>query len=170
MERALQGQTRVQGDTTWGLDHGTWLPLKYMFPAANIPVLQLSVDYGRPPAFHYELGRRLRTLRSKGVLIIGSGNVVHNLGERGGTGVTETPRDWAIEFDTRMASAVASGRHSDAIDFLSLGSLAQMAHPTYDHFLPFLYSLGLVDPGRPVQTFCEGFQWPGISMRSFVLA
>src|SRR4029079_15127654 len=149
VERALQGQTRVQGDTSWGLDHGTWLPLKYMFPAANIPVLQLSVDDGRPPAFHYELGRRLRTLRSKGVLIIGSGNVVHNLGERGGTGVTETPRDWAIEFDTRMASAVASGRHSDAIDFLSLGSLAQMAHPTYDHFLPFLYSLGLVDPGRP---------------------
>jgi len=170
VERALQGQTRVQGDTSWGLDHGTWLPLKYMFPAANIPVLQLSVDYGRPPAFHYELGRRLRTLRSKGVLIIGSGNVVHNLGERGGTGVTETPRDWAIEFDTRMASAVASGRHSDAIDFLSLGPLAQMAHPSYDHFLPFLYSLGLVEPGGPVQTFCEGFQWPGISMRSFVLA
>jgi 4,5-DOPA dioxygenase extradiol len=170
VERALQGQTLVQGDTSWGLDHGTWLPLKYMFPAADIPVLQLSVDYGRPPAFHYELAKRLRTLRSKGVLIIGSGNVVHNLGERGGTGITETPRDWAIEFDKRMATAVASGRHSDAIDFLSLGSLAQLAHPTYDHFLPFLYSLGLVEPGGPVQTFCEGFQWPGISMRSYVLA
>lgn len=170
VERALQGQTHVEGDTSWGLDHGTWLPLKYMFPKADIPVLQLSVDYGRPPAFHYELAKRLRALRSKGVLIIGSGNVVHNLGERGGTGVTETPRDWAIEFDTRMASAVASGRHSDAIDFLSLGPLAQLAHPTYDHFLPFLYALGLVEPGAHVQTFCEGFQWPGISMRSFVLA
>ena len=66
-----------------------------------------------------------------------------------------------------MASAVASGRHSDAIDFLSLGALATLAHPTYDHFLPFLYSLGLVEPGRPVQTFCEGFQWPGISMRLY---
>jgi 4,5-DOPA dioxygenase extradiol len=170
VERALQGQTHVQGDTSWGLDHGTWLPLKYMFPAAEIPVLQLSIDYSRPPAFHYELAKRLRTLRSKGVLIIGSGNVVHNLGERGGTGVTETPRDWAVEFDRRMAAAVASGRHAEAIDFLSLGSLAKLAHPTYDHFLPFLYSLGLVDPGGPVQTFCEGFQWPGISMRSFVLA
>jgi 4,5-DOPA dioxygenase extradiol len=170
VERALQGQTPVQGDTSWGFDHGTWLPLKYMFPAADIPVLQLSVDYSRPPAFHYELAKRLRTLRSKGVLIIGSGNVVHNLGERGGTGVTETPREWAVEFDRRMASAVASGRHSDAIDFLSLGSLATQAHPTYDHFLPFLYSLGLVEPGGPVETFCEGFQWPGISMRSFVLA
>ncbi len=170
VERALQGHTPVQRDSSWGLDHGTWLPLKYMFPAADIPVLQLSIDYGRPPAFHYELAKQLRTLRSKGVLIIGSGNVVHNLGERGGTGVTETPRDWAVEFDKRMASAVASGRHSDAIDFLSLGSLATLAHPSYDHFLPFLYSLGLVEPGGPVQTFCEGFQWPGISMRSYVLA
>ena len=170
VERALQGRTRVQGDTSWGLDHGTWLPLKYMFPAADIPVLQLSIDYGRPPAFHYELAKRLRTLRSKGVLIIGSGNVVHNLGERGGTGITDAPREWAVEFDRRMASAVASGRHSEAIDFQSLGSLATLAHPTYDHFLPFLYSLGLVEPGGPVQTFCEGFQWPGISMRSFLLA
>jgi 4,5-DOPA dioxygenase extradiol len=169
VERALQGQTVVHGDTSWGLDHGTWLPLKYMFPAADIPVLQLSVDYGRLPAFHYELARRLRTLRSKGVLIIGSGNVVHNLGERGGTGITETPRDWAVEFDTRMAAALASGRHADAIEFLSLGQLATLAHPTHDHFLPFLYALGLVEPGGPVQTFCEGFQWPGISMRSFVL-
>ena len=170
VERALEEHSPVQGDTSWGLDHGTWLPLKYMFPAADIPVLQLSVDYSRPPGFHYELGRRLRSLRSKGVLIIGSGNVVHNLGERGGTGVAETPRDWAIEFDRQMASAVATGRHSDAIDFLSLGSLAKLAHPTYDHFLPFLYCLGLVEPGGPAQTFCEGFQWPGISMRSFVLA
>jgi 4,5-DOPA dioxygenase extradiol len=170
VERALQAHTAVQGDTSWGLDHGTWLPLKYMFPKADTPVLQLSVDYGRPPAFHYALAQRLRTLRSKGVLIIGSGNIVHNLGERGGTGVTETPREWAVEFDRRMASAVAAGRHADAIDFLSLGSLAKLAHPSHDHFLPFLYALGLVEPGGPVQTFCEGFQWPGISMRSYVLA
>ena len=167
--RALEGQTPVHGDTTWGLDHGTWLPLKYMYPRADIPVLQLSVDYRRPPEFHYELGKRLRMLRSKGVLVIGSGNVVHNLRERGGTGVTEHPRDWAIEFDQKMATAVTSGRHADAINFLSLGSLATLAHPTYDHFLPLLYALGLVEPGGAVQTFCDGFQWPGISMRSFVL-
>jgi 4,5-DOPA dioxygenase extradiol len=167
--RALQAQTQVRGDTSWGLDHGTWLPLKYMFPAADIPVLQLSVDFSKPPAFHYKLAQRLRTLRSKGVLVIGSGNVVHNLRERGGTGVTETPRDWAVEFDRRMASAIAAGRHEEAIDFLSLGSLASLAHPTYDHFLPLLYTLGLVEPGGPVETFCEGFQWPGISMRSLVL-
>jgi 4,5-DOPA dioxygenase extradiol len=168
--RALDGRPPVHGDTTWGFDHGTWLPLKYMYPEADIPVLQLSIDFSRPPAFHYELAQRLRALRSKGILVIGSGNVVHNLRERGGTGVTPAPRDWAIEFDRRMASAVADGRHAEAIDFLSLGPLASLAHPTYDHFLPLLYCLGLVEPGGPVDTFCEGFQWPGISMRSFVLA
>ena len=104
------------------------------------------------------------------ILVIGSGNVVHNLGERGGTGVTDRPRDWAIEFDRRMAAAVGSGDHAQAIDFLTLGELARLAHPTYDHFLPLLYSLGLAGSGGDVRTFCEGFQWPGISMRSFVLA
>jgi 4,5-DOPA dioxygenase extradiol len=170
VSRALQGHAEVQHDTAWGLDHGTWLPLKYMFPEADVPVLQLSVDFSRPPAFHYELGKRLRTLRSKGVLIIGSGNVVHNLRERGGTGVTPTPRDWAVEFDQRMASAIAGGRHDEAVNFLTLGSLAKLAHPSYDHFLPLLYALGLVEPGGSIDTFCEGFQWPGISMRSFILA
>ena len=112
VERMLQGQTRVEGDTSWGLDHGTWLPLKYMFPAADIPVLQLSIDYARPPAFHYELAKRLRTLRSKGVLIIGSGNVVHNLGERGGTGVSDQGRQdgsWA----TRPGECRATGAAAD---------------------------------------------------------
>jgi 4,5-DOPA dioxygenase extradiol len=166
---ALSGGTSVYGDTEWGFDHGTWLVLKYMYPKADIPVLQLSVDFSRPPAFHYELAKRLRTLRSKGILILGSGNVVHNLGERGGTGVTDHPRDWAIEFDNRMTKSVMNGDHAPAINFLALGDLARQAHPSYDHFLPLLYSLGLATPGGPVRTFCEGFQWPGISMRGFVL-
>jgi 4,5-DOPA dioxygenase extradiol len=167
---ALHGQIPVFGDTEWGFDHGTWLVLKYMYPKAEIPVLQLSIDFSRPPAFHYELARRLRTLRSKGILVMGSGNVVHNLRERGGTGVTDSPRDWAVEFDHRIATAVMNGNHAPVIDFQSMGDVARMAHPTYDHFLPLLYALGISEPGRPVQTFCEGFQWPGISMRSFVLA
>jgi len=166
---ALDGHVPAFGDTKWGYDHGTWLVLKYMYPQADIPVLQLSIDFSRPPAFHYELAKQLRDLRSKGVLVIGSGNVVHNLGERGGTGITETPRDWAIEFDGRMASAIKQGNHQPAIDFLALGDLARLAHPSYDHFLPLLYTLGLAGPGAEVRTFCEGFQWPGISMRSFVL-
>jgi len=167
---ALDGHVPVLGDTEWGFDHGTWLVLKYMYPQADIPVLQLSIDFSRPPAFHYELARRLRGLRSKGILVLGSGNVVHNLRERGGTGVTEQPRDWAIEFDQRINTAVMKGDHTPAVDFLSMGPLAQMAHPSYDHFLPLLYVLGIATPEGSVRTFCEGFQWPGISMRGYVLA
>ena len=167
---ALEGGNAVFGDTEWGFDHGTWLVLKYMYPKADIPVLQLSIDFSRPPAFHYELAKRLRSLRSKGILILGSGNVVHNLRERGGTGVTDRPRDWAVEFDQRMAKAVMSGDHAQAVNFLSLGELASQAHPSYDHFLPLLYCLGLATTGGDVRTFNEGFQWPGISMRGFVLA
>jgi 4,5-DOPA dioxygenase extradiol len=165
----LDGQVPVSGDTEWGFDHGAWLVLKYMYPKADIPVLQLSVDFSRPPEYHYELGKRLRGLRSRGILVIGSGNVVHNLRERGGTGVTDRPRDWAIEFDRRMAAAIQIGDHAQAVDFLSLGELATLAHPSYDHFLPLLYSLGIAGPRAGGRTFCEGFQWPGISMRSFVL-
>jgi 4,5-DOPA dioxygenase extradiol len=167
---ALSGGTSVYGDTEWGFDHGTWLVLKYMYPQADIPVLQLSIDFSRPPAFHYELARKLRGLRSKGILVLGSGNVVHNLRERGGTGVTEQPRDWAIEFDQRINAAVMAGDHSPAVNFQSMGTLAQMAHPSYDHFLPLLYVLGIANPGGSVRTFCEGFQWPGISMRGYVVA
>jgi 4,5-DOPA dioxygenase extradiol len=167
---ALHEQLPVYPDTSWGFDHGTWLVLKYMFPKADIPVLQLSIDFSRPPAFHYQLASRLRALRSKGVMLLGSGNVVHNLSERGGTGVTPTPRDWAVEFDSRMAAAVMKGDHAQPINFLSLGNLAHQAHPSYDHFLPLLYCLGAAGPQAKVRTFCEGFQWPGISMRGFVLS
>jgi 4,5-DOPA dioxygenase extradiol len=167
---ALSGHVPVYGDSEWGFDHGTWLVLKYVYPQADIPVLQLSIDFSRPPAFHYELAKQLRGLRTKGIMVLGSGNVVHNLRERGGTGVTETPRDWAVEFDQKMAAAIASGDHRQAVDFLSLGTLASLAHPSYDHFLPLLYSLGLAGSGAEIRTFCEGFQWPGISMRSLVLA
>jgi 4,5-DOPA dioxygenase extradiol len=167
---ALKGGIPIYGDTDWGFDHGTWLVLKYMYPEADIPVLQLSIDFSRPPAFHYELARRLQRLRAKGILILGSGNVVHNLSERGGTGVTPRPHDWAIEFDQRMTKAVMDGDHARAVNFLSLGTLASQAHPSYDHFLPLLYTLGIAGSGGHVRTFCEGFQWPGISMRGFVFA
>ena len=167
---ALQPQIPVLPDTEWGFDHGTWLVLKYMFPKADIPVLQLSIDFSRAPAFHYELAKRLSGLRTKGVLILGSGNVVHNLSERGGTGITPTPRDWAIEFDRIMTAAVMKGDHQPPVNFLSLGALAKQAHPMHDHFLPLLYCLGAAGPKAAVRTFCDGFQWPGISMRGFVLS
>jgi 4,5-DOPA dioxygenase extradiol len=167
---ALNGHIPVYGDTAWGFDHGAWLVLKYMYPRADIPVLQLSIDYSRPPAFHYELARQLRALRSKGILVIGSGNVVHNLRERGGTGVTDHPRDWAVEFDHRIATAIGKGDDAAVVNFQALGQVASLAQPSHDHFLPLLYCLGVTEPGRHVRTFCDGFQWPGISMRSFVMA
>ena len=166
--QTLEGEIPVFGDADWGFDHGTWLVLKYMYPAADIPVLQLSIDFSRAPVFHYELAKRLRALRSKGILVLGSGNVVHNLSERGGTGVTERPHDWAIEFDERISTTVLKGDHATAVNFLSLGALASQAHPSYDHFLPLLYTLGLSGTDAKVRTFNEGFQWPGISMRGFV--
>ena len=169
VESALNGHIPVDGDASWGFDHGTWLVMKYMFPEADIPLLQLSIDYSRPPAFHYELAKELRALRSKGILVVGSGNVVHNLNERGGTGRTDRPRDWALEFDRRMTTAVMNGNHAEAVNFLALGELASLAHPTHDHFLPLLYALGVSEPRGEVASFNDGFQWPGVSMRSFVL-
>ena len=164
----LEGQLPVYPDTEWGYDHGTWLVLKYLFPGADIPVLQMSIDFSKPPAFHYELAKHLRVLRSKGVLILGSGNVVHNLRHRPGS--APAPFDWAIEFDQRISTAIHDGNHRPAIDFLQLGALAEQSHPSYDHFLPLLYCLGLSEPGGTVQSFLEGFQWPAVSMRSFLVA
>ena len=164
----LQETVPVYPDTEWGFDHGTWVVLKHMFPKADIPVLQLSIDYSRPPEFHYEVGRRLQALRSKGVLILGSGNLVHNLRMR--TSADNKPHPWALEFDHVVTTGVMKGDHAPAVNFQSMGSVAAMAHPTYDHFLPLLYCLGAHTPDAPVSSFCDGFQEPSISMRSFALA
>jgi len=165
IETTLQMTIPMHGDTSWGFDHGTWLVLKHMFPKADIPVIQLSLDYGKPPAFHYELAKQLQTLRNKGVLILGSGNIVHNLRELVRT--DDTPFDWAEEFDHRVVSYIMEGNHQAVVDFQKLGSLAAIAHPTYDHFLPLLFTLGLQSPGEEVRSFCEGFQYKSTSMRSF---
>ena len=165
IESALQMRIPTHGDTSWGFDHGTWLVLKHMFPKADIPVIQLSMDYSKPPAFHYELAKLLQPLRNKGVLILGSGNIVHNLRELVRT--DDTPFDWAEEFDSRMVSYIKDDNHQAVVDFRNLGSLASMAHPTHDHFLPLLFTLGLQSSGEEVRSFTEGFQYKSTSMRSF---
>jgi len=164
----LRGALPVYGDSQWGFDHGVWVVLKRLYPDAQIPVLQLSIDYSRPAVFHYELAKRLTPLRSKGVLIMGSGNLVHNLARR--TNTKNAPHDWALEFDEKMAKSVLSGDHQAVIDFQSLGKLAELAHPTYDHFLPLIYALGLKTEKDEVTSMLEGFQGPSISMRSFMIA
>jgi 4,5-DOPA dioxygenase extradiol len=159
-------------DGEWGLDHGSWGVLKPMFPAADIPVVQLSMDYPQPIATHYAIGQQLRALRDLGVLIVGSGNVVHNLRV-----MRFNPRDpnlagegydWAVDFDQRIGKAIDTGDHQALIDFQKLGALATQAHPTYDHYLPLLYTAGAAHAGESVRQFNVAFQGASISMRSVV--
>ena len=152
----------------WGLDHGSWSVLQPMFPAANIPVLQLSMDYSRPPHEHLALGQQLRALREQGVLIVGSGNTVHNLRAMARTAADNQAHDWAIEFDTVTARHLSTGNHAELANFLALGNLAKMAHPTHDHFLPLLHAAGAVHDGEAPAFFNEGFQMAAIGMRSVV--
>ena len=152
----------------WGLDHGTWSVLKPMFPAADIPVVQLSIDYRRPPAEHFALGQQLQALREHGVLIVGSGNVMHNLRALQRTQSPLQAYDWAIEFDQMVTGLVERGDLARLGDFQQLGTVAQMAHPTYDHYLPLLYAVGAVHPGETAQFFNADFQMAAISMRSMV--
>ncbi len=157
-------------DEDWGYDHGSWSVLKPMFPRADIPVLQLSMDYSRPPAEHYALGQQLRSLRERGVLIVGSGNIVHNLRAlRRGLPNTQA-YDWALEFDRLMGEHIAQGRLGALPDFLQLGELARLAHPTHDHFLPLLHAAGAVQAGETPRFFNTSFQGASISMRSVLWA
>ncbi len=169
-QRLMQpGSVKPVGlDTEWGLDHGAWSVLKPMFPAANIPVVQLSMDYGRPAAEHFALGQQLRALREQGVLIVGSGNVVHNLrAARFGVPPTQA-YDWAIEFDKTVEAQVSTGNLKALADFQKLGSLAQQAHPSFEHYLPILYTAGAAHAGEPVRSFNTNYQAASIAMRSFV--
>jgi 4,5-DOPA dioxygenase extradiol len=150
----------------WGLDHGAWSVLKPMFPEADIPVIQLSMDYSRAPDEHFALAQQLKGLRERGVLIVASGNIVHNLRQvqRGPDGPAVF--DWATEFDHVTAEHIEQSRLASLADFLKLGALARMAHPTHEHYLPLLYAAGAVDAGEPPHFFNTGFQWGSIAMRS----
>lgn len=153
-------------ENEWGLDHGAWSVLKPMFPAADIPVVQLSMDYARPPAEHLALGRQLAPLRERGVLIVASGNVVHNLDAmRMGTGINAA-YTWASGFDARVADLVKSGQLDALAGFAQWGTVAQLAHPTHDHFLPLLYAAGAVQADDVPRFFNTGFQAASLSMRS----
>ena len=152
----------------WGLDHGAWGVLKPMFPGADIPVIQLSMDYSRPPEDHYALAQQLKALRERGVLIVGSGNIVHNLRlmQRGATG--SQAYDWALEFDQTTAGHIQQGNLGALQNFLKLGSLAKMAHPTHEHYLPLLYAAGAADAKEPMRFFNTSYQGGSIAMRSVV--
>ena len=173
--RAISGLVRQRGSkplgldvSAWGLDHGSWSLLNPMFPLADVPVIQLSMDYARGPEDHYALARQLKALRHRGVLIVGSGNIVHNLGQmqRGATG--SQAFDWALEFDQTIGGYVQQGNLDALQRFQKLGQVAKMAHPTHEHYLPLLYAAGAVDAGEPMRFFNTSFQAGSISMRSMV--
>ena len=150
----------------WGLDHGAWAVLKPMFPDADIPVIQLSMDYSRAPDEHYALAQQLKALRERGVLIVGSGNIVHNLRQmqRGASG--NQAYDWALEFDQTTGGYIQQGNLGALQNFLQLGSLAKMAHPTHEHYLPLLYAAGAADAKEPMRFFNTSYQGGSIAMRS----
>ena len=152
----------------WGLDHGAWGVLKPMFPKADIPVIQLSMDYNRAPEDHYALAKQLKALRDRGVLIVGSGNIVHNLREmqRGAAG--NQAFDWALEFDHTIGGYMQQGNLDALQNFQKLGQVAKMAQPTHEHYLPLLYSAGAVESGEPMRFFNTSFQMGSISMRSAI--
>ena len=152
----------------WGLDHGSWSVLKPMFPGADIPVIQLSMDYSRAPEDHYALAQQLKALRDRGVLIVGSGNIVHNLRQmqRGATG--SQAYDWALEFDQTIGGYLQQGNLAALQGFQKLGQVAKMAHPTHEHYLPLLYAAGAVEAREPMRFFNTSFQAGSISMRSVV--
>ena len=152
----------------WGLDHGTWSVLKPMFPAADIPVVQLSMDYSRPPAEHFALGQQLRALREQGVLLVGSGNIVHNLRAMQRTAAPDQAYDWAIAFDQQMKASIDAQDLAALANFQSLGAVAQMAHPTHEHFLPLLYAAGAVHADEAPRYFNADYQGAAIAMRSVV--
>lgn len=142
-------------DQSWGLDHGSWSILKHMYPAADIPVIQLSLDYSRPPQFHYDLGRELSSLRKKGVLIMGSGNIVHNLRMVAWDRLDEPGfgYDWAIEANEKMKKFILSGDHNSLINYRSQGKAFDMAIPTPEHFLPLLYALSMKEEKEQLEFF-----------------
>ena len=163
----LLEESHAHSDERWGLDHGAWSVLIQMFPKADIPVYQLSLDLSKGLADHFKLAAELKALREKGVLVIGSGNVVHNLRALSFDGRTF---DWAVEFDQYMADAIATKDVGKVLDIGSLGRLAALAHPSIEHFLPILYPLAVMDEKENVSFFNDTIDLGSISMRSFVLS
>lgn len=151
-------------DKQWGLDHGAWSVLRRMYPHADVPVAQLSLDRRLGAREHYKLGAAMGELRNEGVLIVASGNIVHNL--RMMQWDAKKPHSWAMEFDQQAAELILAGCHETLMAFQSLGEAAHRSIPTSEHYLPLLYILALQRPGEPAAFFAEGIEFGAISMRS----
>lgn len=154
----------VKLDNAWGLDHGTWSVLRHVYPAADIPVVQLSIDETRPAAFHFELGKKLAPLRDENVLIAGSGNLVHNLHTYAWGRRPRDPYDWAVRFESTAKALMRSGDYQPLIDYETLGRDAALSVPTPDHYLPLLYVLAAHQHNERIHFPVEGVDGGSISM------
>ncbi len=158
-------KTNVGSDDKWGLDHGTWSVLKIMYPGAEIPVIQMSLDYLQNPQFHYDLGKELASLRRKGILIIGSGNMVHNLRVLDWN-KPDQGFDWAQEANAKFKKLITANEHQQLINYHSLGHEVELAVPSPEHYLPLLYTLGLKTENEEVSFFNDKSVMGSLSMTS----
>ena len=154
----------AQINNSWGLDHGTWSVFRHVYPEADVPIVQLSIDETQPPRFHFELGRRLSPLREEGVLIAGSGNMVHNLHTYAWGRHAPEPFDWAVRFETLAKDLLVAGDFEPLINYESLGRDAVMSIPTPDHYLPLLYVVGTAQKNDAVTFPVEGVDGGSVSM------
>ena len=154
----------VNLDNSWGLDHGTWSVLRHVYPTADIPVVQLSIDETKPAAFHFEIGQKLAALRDEGVLIVGSGNLVHNLHAYAWGRHPRDPYDWAVRFESAAKDMMLAGEHKPLINYETLGRDAALSIPTPDHYLPLLYVLAAQQKGESVRFPVAGVDGGSISM------
>jgi 4,5-DOPA dioxygenase extradiol len=160
----LLAPVNVELDHHWGLDHGAWSVLCHVFPQADVPVIQLSIEETQPGQFHYELGKRLSPLRDEGVLVIGSGNLVHNLHTYAWGRHMPEPYEWAVRFEKQAREFLLAGEHAPLVEYEMLGRDAMLSAPTPDHYLPLLYIMGVRREGEAVSFPVEGVDGGSISM------
>ncbi len=164
---------KVSCNTDWGLDHASWAVLKHLYPDADIPVFEMSLAYTfnewrpKPLQYHYDLAQELAALRERGVLIIGSGNIVHNLGMIDFQNIDAKAFNWASDFDEKVKESLLHRKHGDLVRYQELCRASLLAVPTLDHYLPLIYAIALQEKNEPLTFTHEGFQYGSISMRCF---
>lgn len=168
----LLSPTQVDLDDSWGLDHGAWTVIKHLYPNADVPVIQMSIDYSQPAQYHFELAKKLNALRDKGILIIGSGNIIHNLRLVDFANINKENYgyDWAIEAREITNKLLLDGNYEALVQYEKLPKAVQLAIPTPDHYLPLIYTLGLQQKGESISLFNDKLLAGSLSMTSVKIA